>query len=197
MWMRGGRGGKERAVGREGEKGGMYMAPSMITSNWTLSCVCAEYFQPANRFCFSCAPTCEGCTGPSSTDCLQCATGFAQEFNSDRSSWVITMCGSDIYYYNTLAAVFNLVLCLLCPSPFMASPPSQVHLSWWLWPRRLHIRGGCVWGLSSSVWTVYGTWVQQLYLLPRPKVMSCTWFIEYSAMYVKLWMKKWMGCTIH
>ena len=58
----------------------------------------------------------------------------------------------------------------------LASPPPflpQVHLSWWLCPRRLHIGGGCVWRLSSSVWTVCGTWTQQLYLLPRLKVMSC------------------------
>ena len=166
--------------------------------------MCAEYFQPANRFCFSCAPTCDGCTGPSSTDCLQCATGFAQEFNSDRSSSVITMCGSDIYYYNTLATAFNLVLCLLCPSPFMAPPPFQVHLSWWLWPRRLHIGGGCVWGLPSSVWTVCRTWAQQLYLLPRHKVMWRIFLLScdalnslMSGMLTTAWCTAWCIAMIY
>ena len=90
---------KERAKEKEGEKGGMYKALSIITSNWTLSCVCAEYFQPANRFCFPCSPTCEGCTGPSSTDCLQCATGFAKEFSDDRSSWVLTVLNKQWKWY--------------------------------------------------------------------------------------------------
>ena len=93
-----------------------------------------------------------------------------------------------------------------CPHlhPVLPLPPSQVHLSWWVWPRRLHIRGRCVWRLPSSVWTVYGTRVQQLYLLPRPKVMSCTWFIEYSVMYVNCgWKSGWVvqstktGCYVH
>ena len=48
--------------------------------------LCIEYLQPGSRFCLSCASTCEGCTGPTSTDCLQCAAGFAQEYNDDRSS---------------------------------------------------------------------------------------------------------------
>ena len=120
MWMSGGRDGKETAEEKEREKGGMYKALSMITSNRTFSCVCAEFFQPANRFCFSCAPTCEGCTGPSPTDCLHCATGFAKEFNDDRSLWVLTVLNKQWKWYllpYTSATV---------PSYFLSFDPSYL-----------------------------------------------------------------------
>ena len=72
----------ERGEGKGREEGGwMYKALRMTK----LSLLCIEYLQPGSRFCLSCASTCEGCTGPTFTDCLQCATGFVQEIN-DRSS---------------------------------------------------------------------------------------------------------------
>ena len=47
---------------------------------------CLEYFVEDSRFCRPCVENCLGCTGPSFTDCLQCAPGFVQEFSKDRSS---------------------------------------------------------------------------------------------------------------
>ena len=76
----------ERGRGEEREEGRgdgcIYKALRMTK----LSVLCIEYLQPGSRFCLGCASTCEGCTGPSTTDCLQCAAGFVQEFNDDRSS---------------------------------------------------------------------------------------------------------------
>ena len=86
-----GREGRERVKGEKrerieggGERGGMDVQGT--DDDHTLSVLCTEYLQPGTRFCLPCPSICEGCTGPSSTDCLQCAAGLAQEFNDDRSS---------------------------------------------------------------------------------------------------------------
>ena len=79
-----GMGGKDQE--REGKESGEGMDVQGTDDDHTLSVLCTEYLQPGTRFCLPCPSICEGCTGPSSTDCLQCAAGLAQEFNDDRSS---------------------------------------------------------------------------------------------------------------
>lgn len=38
-----------------------------------------EYFQSTTRFCLPCDPACSGCDGPTSSDCIQCASDFVKD----------------------------------------------------------------------------------------------------------------------
>ena len=60
----------------------------------------------------------------------------------------------------------------------------QVHVPWWVWPGRLCIWGGCVWGLWCLVSAVHRSRVQELYHVPRYEVRTyfiCTSWCAWSS----------------
>lgn len=87
-----------------------YVFTRCIENNhrWVLICAfCLEYFVEDSRFCYPCVENCLGCTGPSFTDCLQCASGFVQEFSKDRSLYVNVYSSNAPNFWSELKIPFH------------------------------------------------------------------------------------------
>ncbi len=56
----------------------------ILISYCTLFSISTEYLQSGSKFCALCASECNGCTGPTVDNCIQCADGFFKSIDDDQ-----------------------------------------------------------------------------------------------------------------